>query len=144
MSCTSCHDPHADKRVSKGDRNQVCATCHQDLMGPWTFEHPPAAEDCMSCHDPHGAVTSDLLETVQPVICISCHSVNDEWHHTGQGTGISFSDNQVITENFPSDPRQQVKPLASGDADEAGAFLNRCTDCHGAIHGSYTDEHLRH
>ena len=27
---------------------------------------------------------------------------------------------------------------------EAITFLRRCTDCHGAVHGSYTDEHLRH
>ena len=27
---------------------------------------------------------------------------------------------------------------------ESEAVVLGCTDCHGAIHGSYTDEHLRH
>lgn len=127
MSCVSCHDPHEDRRVALGDRTQLCASCHQDYMGPWTFEHPPAVEDCGLCHDPHGAVAGDLLETVQPVTCLGCHSINDMAHHNSGATGISGnSTGSPIT-------RQ-----------EANTFLDRCTDCHGAVHGSYTDEFLRH
>ena len=119
MGCVSCHDPHEDRRVSLGDRNQLCASCHQDYMGPWTYEHTPVAEDCALCHDPHGAVGDDLLDTIQPVICIGCHTLNDGFHHEG-------IPGEAITTR------------------EAATFLDRCTDCHGAIHGSYTDEYLRH
>ncbi len=144
MGCTSCHDPHEDARVRPGTQNQLCAECHQSVMGPWIYEHPPATEDCQICHDPHGAVTNDLLVTVQPVVCISCHSVNDEFHHLQIGPGIPFPDNITITEDFPTDPAQKIKPFEPSQRNQAGTYLRRCTDCHGAVHGSYTDEHLRH
>ena len=136
MGCLACHDPHEDSRVQFGDRNQRCATCHQDYMGPWVFEHPPAVEACTICHDPHGAVTDNLLETIQPAICLSCHSLNDMWHHNPGGTGIGG--NVSITGDLPTAPGEVVTTT------EAMTFLRRCTDCHNAIHGSYTDEHLRH
>lgn len=142
MGCISCHNPHEDARVAHGDRNQRCAGCHQDIMGPWIYEHPPAVEDCTICHNPHGAVTTDLLETVQPVICLQCHTLNDEFHQRSRGTGIPT--NATIDQDFPTDPDQLYKPIQPGDVDQAGTFLRRCTDCHGAVHGSYTDEHLRH
>lgn len=136
MACTNCHDPHEDGRLRPGDRNQLCADCHQDYMGPWIFEHPPVVEGCTSCHAPHGAVGDDLLATTQPAICISCHSMNDLWHHQSLGTGI-FT-NRPISQDRPVDPAEQIQ------RNEAYTFLRRCTDCHGAVHGSYTDEHLRH
>jgi len=136
MACTSCHDPHEDSRVAHGTRNQMCAECHQDLMGPWIYEHPPVVEDCMSCHAPHGAVTADLLETVQPVVCLSCHTLNDPYHHTRFSTGVPG--NIPITQNFPTAPGEPIQPP------EAMAFLTQCTNCHGAIHGSYSDARLRY
>ena len=111
-------------------------------FAPWIYEHPPATEDCQICHDPHGSVTNNMLVTVQPVICISCHSVNDQFHQLAIGPGIL--DNQQITQDFPTIPNQRIKPFAAGQKNQAGTYLRRCTDCHGAVHGSYTDEHLRH
>lgn len=131
LACTSCHDPHEDRRVALGGRNQLCATCHQDFVGPFTFEHQPVAEDCSICHDPHGAVTDDLLHTIQPVICLSCHPVNDLMHHDSFGSGILA--------NPPA-----ANPPTPITSREAHTFLDRCTDCHGAIHGSYGDAKLRH
>jgi DmsE family decaheme c-type cytochrome len=128
MSCLGCHDPHEDRRVSFGDRNQLCARCHQDYVGPWAYEHEPVAEDCGLCHDPHGAVADDLLATIQPVLCLGCHTMNDFAHH-GQFTATGIPGN---TQGSPITTR------------EARSLLDRCTDCHGAIHGSYTDAYLRH
>jgi DmsE family decaheme c-type cytochrome len=139
MSCLGCHDPHEDRRVAGGDANERCAECHQDVMGPWVFEHPPAVESCTLCHSPHGAVVPDLLATTQPVICLSCHPIADLWHHDIPGTGIPG--NRTIDTDFPNptaDPGQAVT------MQEAMTFLRRCTDCHGSIHGSYTDAYLRH
>ena len=132
----SCHDPHEDQRVAHGARNQVCASCHQDYMGPWIYEHPPVTEDCGICHSPHGAVTQNLLGTMQPVICLSCHTLNDTFHHDMMATGISG--NTTISQNFPTAPGEKIKP------NEAATFLRRCTDCHGAVHGSYSDAQLRY
>ncbi len=145
LSCLSCHDPHEDRRLAGGGPSQRCAGCHQDVMGPWIFEHAPVAEDCGLCHAPHGAASQDLLETAQPVICLSCHSLNDQWHHdafTGSGLigdpVLGVPPNSAIQEDFPDQPGQVLTRA------EAFTFLRRCTDCHGAIHGSFTDEHLRH
>jgi DmsE family decaheme c-type cytochrome len=109
LSCTDCHAPHGDRRVALGDRTQLCADCHQDHMGPWIFEHAPVAEDCMMCHNPHGSASYDLLDTSQPALCLSCHTV------------ASF----------------HASPPSPG-----ALFYTRCTDCHGAIHGSYESSPL--
>ena len=136
LGCMSCHDPHGDSRTAFGAANDQCASCHRDVIGPWTFEHPPVVEGCVICHDPHGAVAQNLVATPQPAICLSCHSLNDTFHHNVSGTGIAT--NTTITQDFPSAPGETITPV------EAMTFLRRCTDCHGAVHGSYTDEHLRH
>jgi DmsE family decaheme c-type cytochrome len=136
LSCLSCHDPHEDRRVSAIDPNRRCGSCHQDFEGPWIFEHPPVVEGCTTCHNPHGAVGDDLLEVVQPAICLSCHTLNDAWHHDPVGSGIL--DNTTISEDNPRTPTERII------VQEAQLFFRRCTDCHGAVHGSYTDEHLRH
>ena len=136
MSCISCHDPHEDIRVAHGSRNQVCASCHQDYMGPWIYSHPPVTQDCTLCHNPHGATTQNLLETSQPVICLTCHTINDMFHHDVMATGIPG--NTAITQNFPTQPGEQIK------RNEAATFLHRCTSCHSAVHGSYSDVLLRY
>lgn len=115
LDCTDCHEPHADRRTTLGGATALCAGCHQDHVGPWVFEHPPVAEDCTLCHNPHGAASYNLLDTNQPALCISCHTTADVWHLPG-GT-------------------------LNGAV--ASSFYTRCTDCHGAIHGSYEDPHLR-
>lgn len=104
LSCTDCHAPHGDRRSALGDRTRLCAGCHQDHAGPWIFEHAPVAEDCTTCHNPHGSASYDLLDTSQPALCLSCHTV------------ASFG-------GFLHAP--------------GATFYTRCTDCHGAIHGSY-------
>jgi DmsE family decaheme c-type cytochrome len=136
LSCLSCHDPHSDGRLVSNVETDRCTTCHRDIRGPWTFEHPPVVEGCMTCHDPHGAVAQSLVATAQPAICMSCHPLNDLWHHDIPGTGIIT--NRTISSDFPQTPGEVVTEQ------EASTFLRRCTDCHGAVHGSYTDEHLRH
>jgi DmsE family decaheme c-type cytochrome len=137
MSCLSCHDPHEDRRIAGGSPNRICEKCHQDVAGPWIFEHAPVVDGCTLCHDPHGAVTENLLATMLPELCLSCHSLNDFWHHTVLGTGILT--NTSISQDRP--PASSSEAVTSA---EAMTFLRRCTDCHGAVHGSYTDEHLRH
>ncbi|RIK94650.1 MAG: hypothetical protein DCC71_23405 [Proteobacteria bacterium] len=137
LDCTSCHDPHGDSRVHAGDATARCTSCHQDYAGPWVYEHQPVAEDCTECHDPHGAPASDLLASPQPAICLECHSLADLWHHNTSGTGIRG--NTGASDDFSAPGSgASIKPL------EARTFLRECTNCHGAIHGSYTDETLQH
>lgn len=108
LACTDCHSPHEDQRVTLGARTARCTQCHQEVAGPWVFEHAPVTEDCGYCHEPHGAVSPDLLATTQPGACLSCHSLPE-----------------------------------MGASHDPQAFTSQCTDCHNAIHGSYSDPHLR-
>lgn len=121
LDCTDCHAPHGDRRTALGGETARCAGCHQDHVGPWIFEHLPAAEGCTSCHAPHGAASYNLLETSQPALCLSCHTTPDYWH-VQSGEGLSSGD-----------------PVSSA---VGAAFYTRCTDCHGAIHGSFESPHL--
>jgi DmsE family decaheme c-type cytochrome len=128
LSCVSCHDPHEDSRTTLGHPTSDCATCHQDHVGPWVFEHMPATEDCTTCHDPHGSPSDDLLAISQPSICITCHSTSDD-RHMNAGEGLTRSTDTMLGDSIT-------------DA-VSFSMYGRCTDCHGAIHGSYQDPHLR-
>jgi DmsE family decaheme c-type cytochrome len=105
LSCADCHDPHGDRRTALGDRTQLCTGCHQEHAGPWIFEHTPVAEGCSTCHNPHGGASYNLLDSIEPALCLSCHTV-PAFHAPG------------------------------------AAYHTRCTDCHGAIHGSYESRRL--
>ncbi|CAB1368734.1 cytochrome c3 family protein [Denitratisoma oestradiolicum] len=124
MTCASCHDPHASKQASLGSRTEQCTKCHQAVRGPHVFEHPPAAEDCTICHDPHGTPNKRMLQAAQPVQCLQCHSLPNRRH--GQTGSTSTASASIRAEVV------------------AGAVLRDCTSCHAAMHGSSTDQHLRH
>ena len=131
MSCVTCHDPHEDSRTTLGHATRECTQCHQDHAGPWIYEHPPVTEDCTICHDPHGAVADDLLAVRDPVVCLACHTVSDDRHiNTGEGV-------VTIDQDFPAGTPSELTPNIGF------AFYTRCTDCHGNVHGSYQDPHLR-
>jgi DmsE family decaheme c-type cytochrome len=108
VGCTDCHGAHESRRETLGSATRQCVGCHQEVAGPWIYEHPPVNEDCGYCHAPHGASADFLLEASQPAACISCHTL----------------------------------PIA-GAIHQPYAFTTACTDCHNAVHGSYTDPHLR-
>jgi len=118
VACVGCHDPHSGKQTALVGKTEQCTKCHQAVRGPHVFEHPPAAEDCANCHDAHGSPNRNLLTVAQPVLCMQCHSIASNRHGL---TGAASN----------------AQPIS-------GAILRDCNGCHGAVHGSSTDQHLRH
>ncbi|TPW21136.1 MAG: cytochrome C family protein, partial [Elusimicrobia bacterium] len=88
----------------------------QSVRGPHVMEHPPVVEDCATCHTPHGSPNRKLLTVAQPALCLQCHSLADNRHAAVAAAGGRVS----------------------------GAVLRNCTACHGGIHGSAFDQHLRY
>lgn len=76
-ACGDCHNPHGglgESALLQVSLNDNCFSCHQELRGPYLWEHPPAAEDCSTCHRPHGSVHDRLLTARGPALCQQCHS----------------------------------------------------------------------
>lgn len=124
LSCTGCHDPHEGKQVRLASRNDKCLSCHQRQRGPQAFEHVPVTEDCANCHNPHGTPNRKLLNIAQPMLCLQCHSLPNNRH--GQTGSTNATAAGVLAERV------------------SGAVLRNCTACHGQIHGSSHDQHLRY
>ncbi len=123
VSCLGCHDPHSSKKLSLADQTQQCLDCHQRLRGPHVFEHAPVVEDCANCHDPHGSPNARLLVAGQPMLCLQCHSLPNNRHGL---TGSNALTSAALSQRTP------------------GAVLRDCVACHGQIHGSAQDQHLRY
>jgi len=129
MTCTGCHAPHGSPTgdrmmLARENLNETCLKCHQNLAGPWAFEHGPVAEDCSTCHRPHGSVTEQLLTQPETGLCLKCHSP----HHGG------YADR-----DFPAAPQLEL----AASQQRFLAYQN-CTNCHSRIHGSDQDHGLTH
>jgi DmsE family decaheme c-type cytochrome len=83
VSCTDCHNPMVRNSpegvLAKDSINQVCASCHQDIMAKFNRRsHMPLPEGqiaCTDCHNPHGSITKPLLKTdTVNETCFSCHA----------------------------------------------------------------------
>jgi len=124
ISCTDCHDPHKGDVIIGGgtelmSKNEICAKCHTEQMGPFIFQHEATREGCTTCHNPHGSVNARLLVARNQTLCLRCHF--QQQTNTGH--------------------------ILIGDFDHT-TFLNRGTcwsaGCHEAIHGSQVSPHLRY
>jgi DmsE family decaheme c-type cytochrome len=76
MDCAACHDPHGgsgEKLLRQASVNELCHSCHQNMRGPFLWEHSPAREDCLTCHRPHGSNYPQLLQARVTQLCQSCH-----------------------------------------------------------------------
>jgi len=86
MGCTACHDPHRSeggrlttgRMLSRSSVSETCLQCHQQLRGPFRFEHEPVksggiGESCMECHRPHGSPNRGMLVMPTRAVCLQCH-----------------------------------------------------------------------
>ena len=76
VKCSDCHNPHGGPNgmLKEETVNETCNRCHAEKAGPFTFEHPPVADDCTTCHKPHGSPQNNLLTQSQPFLCLRCHA----------------------------------------------------------------------
>ncbi len=113
MRCTDCHDIHASARWGQLEGDDArCFECHQEVRGPFLFEHFALEEGCVVCHNPHGSVVEKLLVQADNGLCEQCH----------------------FDANFPLIGAVDHTGFLS-----AGA---RCFDCHFEVHGSNTNENF--
>jgi DmsE family decaheme c-type cytochrome len=114
MECTSCHNPHGtagEKLIDHGSVNELCYSCHQNMRGPFLWEHSPVREDCLTCHRPHGSNYPQMLQARVTQLCQSCHQQGR--HQTVPGVPASIWNGnkaclnchmQIHGSNHPSGP----------------------------------------
>jgi len=81
MSCTSCHQVHAqhDKVRNKKTQAEVCYTCHKEQRAQLNrISHHPVNEGkvaCSDCHNSHGSIGPKLLvKQTLNATCYTCHA----------------------------------------------------------------------
>jgi len=114
IACNDCHDPHASQDAnSMNGLNETCLGCHQEMSGPFVFEHDGVSgEDCTACHKPHGSNHDKLLISEGNSLCVQCH----------------------FDAEFNGDDSWTVGTV--GHAGFALGNEGRCFDCHSEVHGS--------
>lgn len=114
-SCGDCHNPHGslgDASLRQLSLNANCQQCHQDIRGPFLWEHAPVSEDCGLCHRPHGSMHDRLLTARGPALCQQCH----------------------VAAFHPSLP-YGAEGLAGGSGNP-NLLGRNCLNCHSQVHGS--------
>lgn len=86
MGCSSCHEPHGAytaRQMRTNHTDSVCGKCHQNVQGPFVFEHPSGrAAGCESCHTPHGSTNPRMLLRPQvQFLCLECHANTPPSHN---------------------------------------------------------------
>lgn len=130
--------------------NDACLRCHQTERGQMSLPyHHPLREgkmSCADCHDPHGGPNGNNLRVANTnQLCLSCHT---------QYRGPFAYQHPPVTENCmlchtphgsPNTNLLSVSEPAlclqchAGHHNGAGTPLaDRCTNCHGSIHGTDT------
>lgn len=115
MVCTECHDPHGTLKPADLigiNLTETCLSCHQELRGPFLFDHPPASDDCSTCHRPHGSVHEPLLVARGPQLCQDCHLAAFHPSDLNAGAGL---------------------PTAMPNSSLLG---RNCMNCHPKVHGT--------
>jgi predicted CXXCH cytochrome family protein len=133
---------------SREQANENCLRCHQAQRAQMSMPyHHPLREgkmSCVDCHDPHGGAAGNNLSLSNGnQLCLNCHA---------QYRGPFMYQHPPVTENClkchtphgsPNTNLLTVSEPAlclqchTGHHNGAGLpLVDRCTNCHGSIHGS--------
>ena len=167
--CSDCHDTHNREPWHLRDAGQnarttlpratastrLCASCHPEVEAQLALpSHHPVGEGMLDCTDCHGAHEDRAASrSRQTDVCTECHQevagpwihehapVNEDcgYCHTPHGASADF----LLQVNQPGTCISCHSVATAGAIHDPYAFTTRCTDCHAAIHGSYTDPVLR-
>ena len=114
MGCSSCHNPHGtsgEKLIDYGSVNELCYSCHQNMRGPFLWEHSPVRENCLTCHRAHGSNYPQMLQARVTQLCQSCHQQGRHQTLAGLPTAIWVGNKACLNchqnihgSNHPSGP----------------------------------------
>lgn len=167
--CSDCHNPHNHelyhlRKVGRVEdvvlshaapSSRLCVGCHPDVRAQLGLpSHHPIAEGmlrCTDCHDPHEGHRESLGARTNR--CTVCHQeeagpwiydhppVNEDcgYCHVPHGASADF----LLEASQPAACISCHTLPTAGAIHQPYAFTTDCTDCHNAVHGSYTDPLLR-
>lgn len=169
LLCSSCHDPHdsepghlrapttlAAARFARADSGTgLCVDCHPEVAARLDLpSHHPVREGllaCFDCHPPHARASGG--PGPRNASCTGCHAEQEgPWIHehlpVAEDCGLCHvphgSSAPALLEASQPGACVSCHTVAElGATHRPQAFVTRCTDCHGAIHGSYADPFLR-
>lgn len=168
VACSDCHDPHNQEpkhvRVppeghvsvrNADDATRLCMSCHADVASRLELpSHHPVLEGMISCTDCHQPHESQVVRLGTPSErCSGCHqdyvgpwifehppvAENCGYCHAPHG---AFAE-ALLKTNEPGACISCHTLPTLGAPHDPSAFASRCTDCHSAVHGSFSDPHLR-
>jgi predicted CXXCH cytochrome family protein len=148
LQCTSCHDPHEDRRPmflrTDTRYGALCTSCHQvshwvgsthavstanwngNGASPWPADaFATVAENaCVNCHRSHAAGHGErlLAQSDEPLNCTSCHA----------GTVAAKNVQQQFLKPFRHDVASAQWTHAPGESPSAMTRHVACEDCHNA------------
>ena len=138
-----------------GHTTKMCGSCHREVTAQFNLpSHHPMREgmlDCIDCHRPHEGQRTAL--GAQTAMCTSCHQeVAGPWVYehapVAEDCGFCHAPHGASADGLLEIPEPAAcischTIAISGAVHDPWAFTTRCTDCHSAIHGSFTDPVLR-
>jgi predicted CXXCH cytochrome family protein len=128
--------------------NDACLRCHETQRGQMSLPyHHPLREgkmSCGDCHDPHGGATGNNLRMANTnQLCLSCHA---QYRGPYAYQHPPVTENCLICHSAHGSPNTNLLSVSepalclqchAGHHDGASLPLpDRCTNCHGSIHGT--------
>jgi predicted CXXCH cytochrome family protein len=128
--------------------NEACLRCHQTERAQLSMPyHHPLREgkmSCVDCHDPHGGADGRNLKNANVnQLCLSCHA---QYRGPFAYQHPPVSENCMLCHTAHGSPNTNLLSVSepalclqchAGHHNGAGLPLpDRCTNCHGSIHGT--------